>query len=109
VIHLENGRQLRANLHRLSITGGLLELATYTEERVSVTLIFQLGSDILKPRAEMLFPVWMPQGYLQPFRFTALRPEEHHLLEKEIGELLKQAMAGQGLGFRPPSSFLESF
>ena len=90
-----------------------MELATHLEERVNVTLLFHLGSSILRAKAEMPFPMWSPQGYLQPFRFAGLRPEEHHLLEREMGELLKQAMAparaGHGLGFRPPRFFLEPF
>ncbi len=85
-----------------------MELANCLEERVSVTLTLQLGSAVLRPKAEMLFPMWSPYGYVQPFRFTALRLEERHLLESEIGKLLKQPMGRHSLGFRQ-RSLLESF
>jgi len=111
-IRLENGRQLTCKLHQLSITGGLLELAMYLEERSWVRLTVQVGSSLVHPIAEMMFPMQSTFGYLQPFRFTGLTPEERQILDGEIQELLKQtaaAKAGHSLGFRPPRFYLESF
>jgi hypothetical protein len=107
-IQLENGKQLPAKLHKLSMTGGLLETVTYLEERVRVGVTLPIGSSFVRPKAEMLFPMWCAQGYLQPFRFTGLWAEERQILEKEVTELLKQTVArssarlGSGV---PPTRF----
>jgi hypothetical protein len=111
-IQLENGRQFTARLHQLSTTGGLLEVSTYLEERSWIGLTVPLGSGAVYPTAEMMFPMRGGSGYLQPFRIVRLRPEERQRLEKEITELLQQALApprlGHGPGFRPPRFYLES-
>jgi hypothetical protein len=113
LIQLENLRRIPAKLHQLSITGGLLELAAYVDERASVEMKFQMGSSVLCPKAEMLFPLRGAHGYMQPFRFTRLWAEESQILEAEITELLKRSVtpapAGHGSGFRPPRFYLESF
>jgi hypothetical protein len=113
ILQLENGRNLPARLHRISITGGLLELSTYLEERTRVDLTFQLGFAFVHPKGEMLFPARGGDlGYLQPFRITAFAEEERHRLQIEIADQLKQSMApakvGPGSGARP-RFFMESF
>jgi len=102
-IQLENGRQLWAKTLRISITGGLLELANCLDEGVKVNLTVHLGPRTVRGRAAMLFPTWATQGYLQPFRFTDLRDEDCVALQSEIRELLEQAkpFAGAGRGLRP--------
>ena len=111
-IHLENGRQIFAKLHRISITGGLLELGTCVEERVWVNLTIFLNGGVVRPTAEMMFPMCGGDRYLQPFRITRLRPEELHLLDREVTDLRKQTLApnasAHGIGFRPPHYYLES-
>ncbi len=111
-VQLQNGQQLRAKMHRLSVTGGLLELTNYLAERVPFGLTLYLNSNVVRGRAETLFPMRSTPGFLQPFRFTDLRDEQRRRLETEIGELLKQAVAAttgsHGLGLKPPRSFLES-
>lgn len=113
LIQLENLRRIPGKLDQLSITGGLLELAMYLDERAKVGLTIPIGSGTLRPKAEMLFPMRGAHGYLQPFRFTSLWAEERQILETEITELLKQTMApapgSHGPGFRPPRFYLESF
>jgi hypothetical protein len=110
-IQLENGRQVWAKTLRISITGGLLELATCLDEGVKVGLTVHLGARPVRGKAAMMFPMWAAQGYLQPFRFTDLREEECLALQTEVGELLKQAKpfapGRTGLAFRP-TNFLES-
>jgi hypothetical protein len=110
-IQLENSRQIPAKLQRISLTGGLLDLAVFVEERVPVSLTLPIGSGIVVARAEMLFPMRGATGYLQPFRFTSLRAEQLHILEREITDLLQRtqgsAATSCGLGLRPPSSLLE--
>jgi hypothetical protein len=100
VIQLENGKQLPAKLHKLSITGGLLETVTYLEERVRVGVTLPIGASFVRPKAEMLFPMWCAHGYLQPFRFTGLWAEERQILETEITELLKQSVVRSSAGVR---------
>jgi len=111
-IQLENARQLSARLHQLSVTGGLLELATYIEERTWVGLRIPLSAAAVHPTAEMLFPMRGGLGYLQPFRIVRLRVEESRTLEKEVLELLQQTLAPSGLGrspgANPPRYLLET-
>lgn len=110
-IQLENGRQLWAKMLRISITGGLLELATCLDEGVSVSLTLHLGEGTVRGKGAMLFPMWAEQGYLQPFAFTDLREDQLLALQAEIAELLRQAKplaTGRPRpGHRPPH-FLKS-
>jgi hypothetical protein len=109
-IHLENKRQIAAKLRRVSLTGGLLDLAVFMEERLAVGLILPIGSGIVHARGELLFPMRGPTGYLQPFRFTSIREEQLHILEREITALLKQGQSSVAprheLGATPLPSFL---
>jgi hypothetical protein len=110
-VRLENGRQLIGKLHQLSVTGGVLQISTYLEERSKVGLTIQIGASMVRPDAEMLFPMWGANGYLQPFRLIRLWAEERHLLEEEISERLKQTVArsSPGSGFSTRGFYLESF
>jgi hypothetical protein len=85
----------------------------YLDERTKVGLAIPIGGNVLRPDAEMLFPMWGAQGFLQPFRFTRLWAQERQMLDSEIAELLRQSVArstaGQGLGARPRPFYLESF
>jgi hypothetical protein len=103
-IQLENGRELWAKTLRISITGGLLELASYLDEGVTVSLTLHLGGRTVRGKATTLFPMLATQGYLQPFRFTDLRDQDCRALETEVLELLNQAKAvpSERPGFRPP-------
>ena len=113
LIQLENLRRIPGKLHQLSITGGLLELAVYLDERAKINLTLPVGTSTVRPKAEMLFPMPAMHGYMQPFRFTRLWAGESQILEAEITQLLKQSMApatpGHGAAFRPPRFYLESF
>jgi hypothetical protein len=113
LIQLENLRRIPGKLHQLSITGGLLELAVYLDERAKIDLTLPVGTSTVRPQAEMLFPMRAMHGYMQPFRFTRLWAEESQILEAEITQLLKHSMApatpGHGAAFRPPRFYLESF
>jgi len=91
VIRLENGRQLTAKLRQLSITGGLLDLATYIEERSWVKLTIYFDSQMVAATAEMMFPMRGGLAYLQPFRFISLGGEELHVIDREVTAFLKQS------------------
>lgn len=111
VIRLENGRQLSAKLQQLSITGGLLDVSTFLEERSWVSLTIYLSSGIVRATAEMMFPMRGGAGYLQPFRFTSLGEEELHSLDREISELLKQSISSKAgdSSLRAPRFYLDSW
>jgi hypothetical protein len=112
-IQLENGRQFTVRLHQLSVTGGLLELATYIDERSRIAMGFAFGSMNVHANAELLFPMRGGLGYMQPFRFTAFGAGLRPTLEIEITNMLRQLMAAarprQGLSDRSPRFFLDSF
>lgn len=111
-LQLENGRQFTGKLRTLSVTGGLLDLAQYLDERVQVSMVFRFGSDIVQPRAQLLFPMRGGMGYLQPFRFTSIGTRERGIITTEIDFRIKQETvdkAAQRLGSHPPKSLLDSF
>jgi hypothetical protein len=109
-IQLENKRQLTGKLHRLSITGGLVELGPYVDERSKVWLVFQLGVGLLQTNAEMMFPMRGGLGYLQPFRFTGFATGARQSLEVQIAALLKQGIGpSRALDFKSPRFLLDSF
>ena len=111
VIRLENGRQIPATLRQLSITGGLLDLAIFLEERAWVDLTIYLSSGGVRGTAEVMFPMRGGVGYLQPFRFTSLSAEELHALDQEVTGLLKQSVTSKtgDTGVRAPRYYLESW
>src|ERR1700674_4917621 len=76
LIRLPNRRQIRGKLHQLSTTGGLVNVEQPLDEKLQVELIFHLGETTIREKAEMMFPMWATQGWLQPFRFVDL-PEDH--------------------------------
>jgi hypothetical protein len=72
LIRLPNRRELRAKLHQLSTSGGLLHMEKPLDEKLEVELIFHLGQSTIREKARMLFPMWATQGWLQPFRFIGM-------------------------------------
>lgn len=94
LVRLENGRQVRARLHQLSITGGLLHLENPLDEGIKVEVMFHVGSCTVRSKATMLFPMWATQGYLQPFEFSDLGQEDLQRLETDLQKFLDQAAAG---------------
>ena len=111
IVRLENGRQLPAKLQQLSITGGLLDLATYLEERTWVDLTVFLSSGPVRATAEMMFPMMGAVGYLQPFRFTSLGEEQLHSIDREVTSLLSPSVTSKpgNPGMRAPRYYLESW
>jgi hypothetical protein len=111
MVRLENGRQLPAKLQQLSITGGLLDLAAYLEERTWVDLTIYLGSGPVRATAEMMFPMLGAVSYLQPFRFTNLGAEELHALDREVSAALQRVVTAKPSDStpRPPRYYLEQW
>jgi len=93
LILLQNGRQVRAKLHQLSVTGGLLHVAQPLDEAIVVEMAFHVKSNTVRTKAEMLFPMWATQGWLQPFRFVDLADEDRSKLEKALQSLVEKPAA----------------
>src|SRR6266852_6866523 len=84
LIRLPNRRQIRAALHQLSTTGGVIHLDKPLDEKVEVELLFHIDGSTIRGKAQMLFPMWATQGWLQPFRFTALSETCHNALDASL-------------------------
>ena len=97
LIRLPNKRQLRAALHQLSTSGGVINLEKPLDEKIEVELIFHIDRSTIRGKAQMLFPMWATQGWMQPFRFVELMDSDRNALQENlqsfIGNLAKGASA----------------
>jgi hypothetical protein len=97
LIKLPNKRQLRAALHQLSTTGGVINLEKPLDEKIEVELIFHIDHSTIHGKAQMLFPMWATQGWMQPFRFVEMADTDRNALQENlqtfIGNLAKSASA----------------
>jgi len=84
LIRLPNNRQVRGKLHQLSTSGGLMHVEKPLDEKLKVELIFHLGKTTIRQKAEMMFPMWATQGWLQPFRFIDLPEAGKNELETSL-------------------------
>jgi hypothetical protein len=94
LLRLESGRQVRARLHQLSATGGLLQLDEALDEGIKVEVMFHVGTCTVRSKAIVLFPMWATQGCMQPFEFTDLGEQERGKLELDLQKLLSSPAAG---------------
>ena len=90
LIQLPNRRQVRGTLHQLSITGGLMHLEKPLDEKLKVEIIFHLGETTIREKAEIMFPMWATQGWLQPFRFIELPEASKNALESTLRSLVQR-------------------
>ncbi len=88
LLRLDNGREVRARLHQLSFTGGLLHLEKPLDEGIKVEVMFHLGDSTIRSKAAMLFPMWATQGCLQPFEFANLGEDDRQQLESDLQKFL---------------------
>jgi hypothetical protein len=93
LIRLPNHRELRGKLHALSVTGGLMNVDKPLDEKLKVELIFRIGEVTIREKAEMLFPMWATQGWLQPFRFIELPETSRNALLQNLLALVQQQAA----------------
>jgi hypothetical protein len=91
LIRLPNRRQLRGKLHQLSTTGGLMNVEIPLDEKLKVELIFQLGETTIREQAEIMFPMWATQGWLQPFRFIDVPEARKNALEASLLSFMQPA------------------
>ena len=99
LIRLPNRRLLRGALHQLSTTGGVIHLGKPLDEKLEVELLFHIDGATIRGKAQMLFPMWATQGWLQPFRFTALSDSCLKALDASLkvfaGQMADAAASGQ--------------
>jgi hypothetical protein len=97
LVRLPNRRSIRASFHMLSTTGGVIHIEKPLEEKLEVDLIFHIRKRTLRCRAQMLFPMWATQGWMQPFRFVNLAEDSREALDKSLKSVLGEA-AGAAAG-----------
>jgi hypothetical protein len=90
LIRLPNRRQVRGKVHQLSTSGGLMHLEKPLDEKLRVEVIFHLGETTVREKAEMMFPMWATQGWLQPFRFIDLPEATKKTLEANLLSYLQR-------------------
>ena len=88
LVRLENGREVRARLHQLSATGGLLHLETPLDEGIKAEVMFHVGGSTIRSKAAVLFPMWATQGCLQPFEFADLNEDDRAKLKADLERFL---------------------
>jgi hypothetical protein len=94
LVRLENGRQIRARLHQLSFTGGLLHLDAPLDEGIKAEVMFHVGGSTIRSKAAMRFPMWATQGCLQPFEFADLGEDDRLKLKANLERFLGSAGVG---------------
>jgi hypothetical protein len=91
LVRLPNKRSLRAAFHQLSITGGVIHFEKPLDEKLEVELIFHIRETTIRGKAQMLFPMWATQGWMQPFRFVDLPEESRNILDGALKTFLGEA------------------
>jgi hypothetical protein len=98
LVRLPNGRRVRAALHTLSTTGGVIQLEKPLDEKIEVELLFHVDCATIRGKGEMLFPMWATQGWLQPFRFVDLPEASRKGLETNLKSFLDRVNEGAAAG-----------
>jgi len=93
LMRLPNKRDVQGKFHQLSITGGMIHLEKPLDEKLEVELIFHIREITIRSKAQMLFPMWATQGWMQPFRFKDLSEESRETLDKVLKSFVGQAAA----------------
>jgi hypothetical protein len=94
LVRLPNRRSVRAAFHQLSISGGVIHLEKPLDEKLEVELIFHLRETTIRSKAEMLFPMWATQGWMQPFRFVNLPDASREILDTNLKSFLSEEPKG---------------
>ena len=94
-VRSKGSQPIRAKLHVLSVTGGLLVLSEALEQGDFVEVAFQTSYGAIRGMAELL-PARSKSksGCLQPFRFVALEDEDHTRLLTTLESLRNQTLIG---------------
>ena len=90
-----DSQSVRAKLHELSATGGLLILSKVLEQGAFVEIAFQTSRGKVRGMAEVLSPRKESRsGCAQPFRFVALDDEDHTRLRAAMESLMDRTVVG---------------
>jgi|SRR5579863_394180 hypothetical protein len=98
LLRLPNRRDVRAAIHQLSVTGGVVHLEKPLDEKLQVELVFHLAGATIREKAQMLFPMWATQGWMQPFRFVELSDEGRETLDVNLKSLIGETAKGAAAG-----------
>jgi hypothetical protein len=98
LMRLPNKRSLRGAFHQLSTSGGVIHLEKPLDEKLEVELIFHLQEKTIRSKAQMLFPMWATQGWMQPFRFVDLADASREILDAGLKTFLGGEAKAAGAG-----------
>jgi len=98
LVRLPNRRSVRGAFHQLSTSGGVIHLEKPLDEKLEVELIFHLHKTTIRGKAQMLFPMWATQGWMQPFRFVDLSDASRETLDTNLKSFLGDAQKGAATG-----------
>jgi hypothetical protein len=98
LLRLPNRRDVRAAIHQLSVTGGVVHLEKPLDEKLEVQVIFHLKDATIREKAQMLFPMWATQGWMQPFRFVSLSDASREILDTNLKSLVGENAKGASAG-----------
>ncbi|HYM75463.1 MAG TPA: hypothetical protein VE377_05740 [Candidatus Dormibacteraeota bacterium] len=98
LVRLPNKRSVRAAIHQLSTSGGVIHLEKPLDEKLEVELIFHIPQTTIRSKAQMLFPMWATQGWMQPFRFVDLADASRENLDIGLKSFLGEAGNGAAAG-----------
>ena len=98
LVRLPNKRAVRAAIHQLSTTGGVIHLEKPLDEKLEVEMIFHISKATIRSKAQMLFPMWATQGWMQPFRFVDLSENCRGILDEKLKTFLGEAANGAAAG-----------
>lgn len=98
LLRLPNKRSVRAAIHQLSTTGGVIHLEKPLDEKLVVDVIFHIQKTTIRSKAQMLFPMWATQGWMQPFRFVDLADSSRELLEAGLKTFMSGGESATGAG-----------
>jgi len=100
-IRSEGTQPVRAKLHELSATGGLLGVPMAFEYGYFVEVAFQTSMGTIHAMAELLAARRESSGYLQSFRFVALDDDDHTRLRMALDSLLDRIVVPSGNSSSP--------
>jgi hypothetical protein len=98
LVRLPNRRSLRAAIHQLSISGGVIHLEKPLDEKLEVELIFHIRETTIRSKAQMLFPMWATQGWMQPFRFVSLSDADRDTLDAKLKSFVSEGTKSTAAG-----------
>jgi hypothetical protein len=98
LVRLPNKRAVRAAIHQLSTSGGVIHLEKPLDEKLEVEMIFHISKATIRSKAQMLFPMWATQGWMQPFRFVDLAEKSREILDTKLKAFLGEAANGAAAG-----------